>query len=356
MSRKRRMFDIEAPAEALAEAEAPEAAPRRGPMAAAVRETADAVGARAVAEAVIRAENDALAEAHVAARRAGLLLEPVDPDAIEEGFLHRDRAAARDAEIDALKDSIRELGLSNPIRLAPLGGGRYALIQGWRRLVAWKELRAETGDPAYARIPAAVSAADAALTTAYRRMVDENLVRREVSFAEMARLARAFAADHGGGDLDAAVDALFRSAPPQKRSYIRAFAELLDRVEPLAEHAEAIPRDLGLAVRRRLGAETAAWPELREALRREPGRTAARELAILRAFAENRRAPPGPPSPPRGPSGGATTARLADGSARILALGGRASIRATRDIAAAGPARLAAALAAFFRALDAPDA
>ena len=45
-------------------------------------------------------------------------------------------------DIDELKQSIRDVGLSNPIRVEQVGD-RYELIQGYRRLTAWRELRDE---------------------------------------------------------------------------------------------------------------------------------------------------------------------------------------------------------------------
>lgn len=296
---RRRAFDVEAPA-----AEPAGAAPapvRRGPMAAAVRETAASLSDRAAREAAIRAENDALAEAHVAAKRAGLLLEAVDPDDIDDCWLIRDRAPVRDEDIEALKASIREIGLSNPIRLARVAGweaggeaGRrpFALVQGWRRLAAWRELRAE--GPGFERIPAAIGPATepaegedaAARAAAYRRMVDENLMRRDVSFAEMARLARAYADAHLGADVDAAVAELFRSASPQKRSYIRNFVEVMDAVGDALAHPAALPRAVGVALRNRMREEPGTAEAVRIALAAQPDRSETLEVGLLRAVAD----------------------------------------------------------------------
>ena len=49
-----------------------------------------------------------------------------------------------------------------------------------RRLSAYRELLAETEDPAYALIPAGMMARRRALEALYRRMVDENLVRKDI--------------------------------------------------------------------------------------------------------------------------------------------------------------------------------
>lgn len=301
--KKRRMFDLDMPEEPAAavaaetfpagkmEAEPAKAAPetraRRGPMAMAVKENAEALRARAEAEAAIRAENDALATELVRLRRLGLVVELIPIDAVETRKLVRDRRPGDDLELAELKTSIREIGLSNPIRVEAVGQGRFELIQGLRRLTAYRELLAETGDERYARIPAGLMPEGEELEALYRRMVDENLVRKDLSFAEMANLARDYARDPETtcDDPDKAVALLFKSAGYQKRSYIRAFVAVLEAIGEDLRHAREIPRSLGLALRGKLETE----PELAEDLRAEfqaaEGRDAEAELAILRRFA-----------------------------------------------------------------------
>ena len=102
MSKKRRMFDIAMPSEA----EPMDAAPaeqtfpagkeddrpqRRGPMAAAIAETVATSRDRQEVEARIRAENDALAHAHVRLKKLGLIIDLVALDRIEMFKLVRDR-------------------------------------------------------------------------------------------------------------------------------------------------------------------------------------------------------------------------------------------------------------------------
>ena len=202
MSRKRRMFEIEMPDEPAAAV--PETFPagkeekehRRGPMATAITETAESTRDRARLEAQIRAENDALAQEHVRLKRAGLITDLIPLDAIDAQKLIRDRAAGPDYELTELVESIRDIGLSNPIRVEPAEGGRYELIQGWRRLSAYRQLLEETGDvEKWGRIPAGIAARGDELERLYRRMVDENMVRKDISFAEMAQLALHYAMD-----------------------------------------------------------------------------------------------------------------------------------------------------------------
>lgn len=367
MTRKRRMFDIDLPDEAPADqppaAGQPDA--RRGPMASAVRENADSLRTRAETEAQIRVENDALAHEHVRLKKAGLITDLIPLDAIDATKLTRDRAEGDDAEIEELKDSIRSIGLSNPIRIEPAGDGRYELIQGWRRLQAFKALLAETGDEAYGRIPAGIVAAGDALETSYRRMVDENLVRKDVSFAEMASLAQAYTADPATDcdDVDRAVAVLFKSAGYQKRTYIRAFANLLDMLDSGLKHPTALPRNLGLDLRRRLEGDALALSSLRKALDAAPTRSADEELAILRAAAAGQggeaaaaiETPAAASARPANANRARTSFRLAGpgGEMRCTASNGRLEVRGPADFSAYDPRRLEVALAQFFRALEA---
>ncbi|MCR8548962.1 ParB N-terminal domain-containing protein, partial [Salipiger sp. P9] len=283
---KKRGFDIDFPATADGSYTGGRVSgARRGPMAAAISENADALRERAAAEQAIREENDRLAHEHVRLKRAGLITDLVPLDAIRTDKLTRDRSQAPDPEIGELKASIREIGLSNPIRVEPAGDG-FELVQGFRRLTAFRELYAETGDEAFARIPAGLVASGEALEGLYRRMVDENLVRRGVSFAEMAQLALNFARDPQTGvdDVEGAVALLYASAGRQKRSYIRHFATLLDTVGDLLRHPEAIPRKLGLDLVREIGAGGGFAERLRAALVAAPATDAEGELAQLQAL------------------------------------------------------------------------
>ena len=352
--RKRRIFDLDMPEEPAAAPPAPSPAEtfpagkvaeekgrqRRGPMATAVKENAEALRARAEAEAAIRAENDALAAELVRLRRLGLVVELIPVDAIGTGKLARDRMPGADAELAELKTSIREIGLSNPVRVEPAGEGRYELVQGLRRLTAYRELRAETGEERYATIPAGLMTDAGGIDELYRRMVDENLVRKDVSFAEMAMLARDYAADPETGcdDPDKAVAILFKSAGYQKRSYIRAFVEIVARLGAALRFPREIPRNLGLDLRKRLDAEPGGYAALAEALAGLGERTAEEELALLRRWAgagEAETFPAGKVAAPRArpPRKARVTFEVprAQGPAKCTAANGRLEIRLPVD-------------------------
>lgn len=357
MTKKRRMFDIDLPEDEIAPVA--EAAPaqglRRGPMATAIGENAESLRERQQAEVAIRAENDVLAHEFVRLKKLGLVTDMVPIDAVVATKLVRDRAPGADAELEELKASILAVGLSNPIRVEQMPDGRYELVQGWRRLSAYRALYAETGDEAFARIPAGLMAKGESLDGLYRRMVDENMVRKDISFAEMAQLARSYASDAATEcrDLDEAVNRLFATANPQKRSYIRRFAFLLATVGESLRHAEAVPRALGLSVANRLEGEPGSAGRLVAALKKAEGVEAT--LDALRCFAD---APvevaADRPARGRPAKRGKTTLRLPlnGEEVRCTAVPGKVELRAERDFSTVDQARLEAAIEAFFAALD----
>jgi ParB family chromosome partitioning protein len=380
MSRNRRMFDIEMPDEDPPRKPAERGGPRistlgderRGPMASAVRETARALRDRAETEQAIRAENDALAHEFAAARREGLVLQRVPLDRVGTTKLTRDRRLSpEDLDLAELKESIRELGLSNPIQVELAEDG-FQLVQGFRRLSAFRALRAETGEDRFGAIPAVVLQPGETLQALYRRMVDENLVRKDISFAEMAALAQAYADDPDteADDIDAAVSALYRSARPNKRSYIRAFAQMLVVLGKHLEHPEAIPRNLGLDVRKRMEADPDSMADLQRSLVTGRRHSVAEEMAILRRYAgevagnaegdtkvtgdetcpTGKSAPSG--GPPRKPR---TTLQIASGQGpvRCTASQGRLELRHGIDFTALDRQRLEQAVQTFLDTLGA---
>lgn len=362
MTKKRRMFDIDLPEEDLP---APEVkslgdSTRRGPMATAIGENAESLRQRQAAEAEIRAENDALAHEFVRLKKLGLVVDMIPLDAIHASKLIRDRSRSADDDLEDLKASIRALGLSNPIRVEQAAEGRYELVQGWRRLSAYRALLAETGDPAFARIPAGLMARGETLDSLYRRMVDENMVRKDISFAEMAMLAQAYAEDDATGcdDLDEAVNRLFATANPQKRSYIRRFAFLMAAIGDLLQFPEAMPRALGLSLANRIEGTPGAVAALARMLG-QGARTAEEEAALLRAFVDagaDAGAGGGAPQPalkgvdPRGKT--VLRMPLAAGEVKCTAAAGKVELRLDRDFSTVDRRRLEAAVEAFFRALD----
>ncbi|KIT14401.1 ParB/RepB/Spo0J family partition protein [Jannaschia aquimarina] len=366
MTRKRRMFDINLPEEQDAETDPPIPADletksltprRRGPMASAIGEAGDALRYRKRIEEEIRAENDALAEEFVRLKREGLIVDLVRLDDVVAGKLVRDRSPITDLELQDLKASILAIGLSNPIRVEPREDGRYELVEGLRRLSAYRELHGETGDERWARIPAGLLVAGQGEAALYRRMVDENLTRKDVSFAEMAALARAYAEAgiEGCEDVDQAVNVLYASVSAQKRSYIRRFAALLMMADKTLAHPYALSRALGLQLVDRLEAEPGSIRDLKSMLDAASKRDATREAEIIREFLAGRSTPL--PDKARGAPKGARRGRVAlsvpvGPGVKCTATDGKVELRARMDFGTVERARLEAAIEAFFAALE----
>jgi len=291
MSKKRRVFDIDMPDEEQAPLETKSAfgEKRRGPMASAITENADSLKDRQAVEQQIRAENDHLAHEYVQRKAEGLVIDLVPLDHIVSEKLARDRMEGVDEDLDELIDSIREIGLSNPIRVQKRTDERFELVHGYRRLEAYKALLSDPGGrEAYSKIPATVILAEEALDVLYRQMVDENLVRKDISFAEMASLAIKYAKDPTTecNDPDKVVAILFKSAGYQKRSYIRSFIMLMEYIGAVLKFPADISRALGLALSKRIHGDRSVAAQIEnDLIAAGPGRLAEEELAILRRAA-----------------------------------------------------------------------
>lgn len=291
-------------------------------------------------------------------------------DAISTKKLQRDRSCHIDPQIDDLKASILATGLSNPIRIDTSRPGSFELVQGWRRLSAYRALHAETGLECFAEIPAIPVENFTSIDKLYRRMVDENMVRKNLSWAEMGRMALIYKDERRAmcDSVEEAVDILFASASPQKRNYIRHFAELMRRLEKVLAFPEAIPRALGIALNQALQSESGRTSALCRALDTQRDRDAATELDILRHFATPPEAPDrfeDQPLQPRGlytppKPGKSRGAKPAQALVRLDLLGGavictiapgRIELQLDRDFSGVPRGRLESAIVGFCAAL-----
>lgn len=368
MTRKRRIFDIDLPPVEdipVGKAPAPKPATRRGPMAEAINENAGSLRDRRATERAILEENEKLATEFVRLKRAGLIVDRIPLDKVVSERLLRDRQPGPDDDLPELIGSIRDIGLSNPIRVEQRPDGMYELVQGMRRLNAFRALLAETGDDRFAEIPAGIAPLAERTQDSYRQMVDENLIRKDISFAEMAVLARGYAADPANNcaTVEAAVKVLFKSASYTKRSYIRAFAGLLEYLGDALAHPYDVSRNTGVELKRQMDADPALADRVVAALTAEPGRDVEAEGAILRGFITgedtSKTLPTGKVLPPEAkPARKAKTTFQVERNgdvARCNASLGRLELRSDRDFSTIDRRDLERAVAAFLDVLDGRD-
>lgn len=250
--------------------------PRRersvGPMGAAVRDTAVSLQETTEAKVVQRRQNAEDAKSFRDARSEGRLLQSLPLSRISTDDLPRDRleleAVAGSEEMEELKASIRERGQKEPIEVYEDAAGQFQLKKGWRRLTALSQLYAETGSEKFATVIARVEFGATDRLGRYIDMVEENVVREDLSFAEMAQVAITAADDPAidGDDADALVGRLYASLHKMKRSYIRSFVYLLRELGPALQWPREVSRNLGVDVARALKAGQGDPEALRQSL------------------------------------------------------------------------------------------
>lgn len=229
-----------------------------GPMGAAVRDAAESLQETTEAKVEQRRQNAADAKAYRTAQDDGLILSTVLLADVLTTDLPRDRldleGVAASTEMEELKASIRERGQKEPVELYRDAAGQLQLKKGWRRFTALTQLFAETGDDAFATIIARIEVGEGDRLARYIDMVEENVVREDLSFAEMAQVAILAAQDEGTDEVDpdAMVPRLYGSLHKVKRSYIRSFVFLLSALGDDLRWPKAVARNLGVDVSRAL--------------------------------------------------------------------------------------------------------
>ena len=280
----------------------------------------------------------------------GLAIHMIALNSITIQALIRDRNTGPDYELNELITSIREIGLSNPIQVIERSDGRYDLVQGYRRLAAYRALYAEDGED-WAKIPAGFLPRGEGRTKIYHRMVDENVIRKDLSLAEMAMTAQAYAADPttSTSDVDSAVAVLFQSAGYQRRSYIRKFARLLDVIGPYLSFPQEVPRNLGLALLQHIRRDDTLVRRLRAYLKDYDNRSVIEELTILHSFADGT-APDPDGLKPRHPRPARSTFQI--GQVRCIAGRGGLTLKLDRDFTAMDRVKLTQGITRLLAALD----
>jgi ParB family chromosome partitioning protein len=210
----------------------------------------------------------------------GRVLLDLPLDAIEMSHLIRDRMVVNREELEELKSSIRSNGMRAPIEVADLGGGRYGLISGWRRMTVLAELHAQ-GGAGFATAKAILRGADQ-MGAVYTAMVEENELRAQLSPYERGRIA-VVSADQGAfSSADQAIDEIFAAASKSKRSKIRSFAQVHEELGDMLKHPTDISERNGLRLAHALRQGMAT--DLRAALIKDQGRGPAAEWALIEPF------------------------------------------------------------------------
>jgi ParB family chromosome partitioning protein len=236
------------------------ATPRRertpGPMGAAVRDVADNLAETTEAKVAQRRQNAEDAKTFRQAREEGRVLVRLPLAEIGTNDLPRDRleleAVAASDEMEELKASIRERGQKEPVEVYVGSDGHYQLKKGWRRFTALSQLYSETGEEDFSEIIARVESGQEDRISRYVDMVEENVVREDLTFAEMAQVAITAAEDDAIDEIDPSelVNRLYGALHKTKRSYIRNFVFLLVSLGEALKWPKDVSRNLGVDVAR----------------------------------------------------------------------------------------------------------
>lgn len=263
---------------------------------------------------VAMARDSADAEYWRAAQAEGRVLRDLPLAAILAEHLVRDRMEVLRADLDELKQSIRENGQRLPIEVVALDDGRFGLISGWRRMTVLQELQAETG------MPHSVKALVRSMTEAsasYLAMVEENELHSPLTPYERGRIAVMAAGQGAFPSPDAAVDGIFAAASKAKRSKIRSFALVYEELGDMLAFPTDLTEKNGLRLAQAL--RQGFGQQIRTALATGQGVDPAREWALLEPVM--RRAEAAERSPARGGRPKSAPFARGDGNREALANG-----------------------------------
>ncbi|NRB16404.1 MAG: ParB N-terminal domain-containing protein [Rhodobacteraceae bacterium] len=212
------------------------------PIAQVAAEAASLNGMAAVTDRVALARDQGDAERLRQAEQAGLLVQKIAIDRIDQDFIRRDRMGKDDEAMAELVSSIRSHDLRSPIEVVETEEG-YGLISGFRRLLAFRQLAAS--GQGFGEIAAFVRPA-ASGEMAYVSMVEENEIRANLSHYERGRIAVLAAGQGVFPSVEMAVDKLFSAASKAKRSKVRSFAVVHEALGDLLRFPTALTEKSGL--------------------------------------------------------------------------------------------------------------
>ncbi len=239
--------------------------------------------ARVAGDAATTAALDAVSDELWRARREGRLVQILPLSAIDDDYLVRDRILAEDDDLAALMASMRARGQQAPIDVVDLGGGRFGLISGWRRLTALRLLAAETGEARFATLQALLRQ-PAEASDAYVAMVEENEIRVGLSYYERARIVARLVDQGVYKTSQRALQSLFSTASRAKRSKIGSFVGIVTALDGVLAFPARIPERLGLALAHALAADAGLADRITARLTAAAPADADAEQALLAAL------------------------------------------------------------------------
>ncbi|MCC5968280.1 MAG: ParB N-terminal domain-containing protein [Natronohydrobacter sp.] len=263
--------------------------------------------ARVAQETAREAAFEELRTALTQARAEGRLIQKLPLDAVQLDHLLRDRIALDEEALVPLMESLRARGQQVPIEVTALGGGRFGLISGWRRMAALRRLAAETGEARFGTVLAILRQPETA-GDAYLAMVEENEIRLGLSHYERARIVLRAVEAGVFPTTKTALQKLFAHGSRARRSKIGSFLGVVEALDGVLRFPTDLGERLGLA----LAAQIEADPGFADRLRRDlaaaaPESAEAERLvleAALRPAPDPAEAAPDPMPAPPAPSGG----------------------------------------------------
>ncbi|KEJ87848.1 ParB/RepB/Spo0J family partition protein [Sulfitobacter donghicola] len=211
----------------------------------------------------------------------GLVARLIPIDAVDASVLTRDRMDLNPEDFAELKAAILANGLRMPVEVCELepveGQPRYGLISGYRRFRAVSELRGQPGQGAGV-IEALVRPA-ASSAASMEAMVEENEIRSDLTHFERGRIAVLAAQNGVYSSVEEATAKLFAFASKAKRSKIRSFAMVFERLGDVLSFPLALKEKQGLAIA--AGLRDGAGDALREGLAAAAPADAVEEWAVV---------------------------------------------------------------------------
>ncbi len=284
--------------------------------------------AHVAGSAAAQAALDALATEMHAARTTGRLVQDLPLDAVQEDHMVRDRMVEDPQEMAALKASLASRGQQTPIEVVALENGQYGLISGWRRLHALRGLLDDTQEPRFGTVQALIKPIDS-VSDSYVAMVEENEIRVGLSFYERAHLACAAANLGVYESASEAVQALFSNAPAAKRSKIKSFVKLHERLGDVLRFPTAIPEKLGLRLVAALEDDAGFPRRLNKSLQSASPESAEAEREVLEGALSRGGATPTPQADPEEVAPGI---KVAHRKGRVVISGPRVTDALQKDL------------------------